>query len=191
MTDPVSAWQVQEVAWYGEQTQTMDVMSAPALWHRDGEVPLPLRWVLLRDPTGKRDPLALFCTDPAAAPLQIIAWYVSRWQIEVTFEESRAHLGVETQRQWSTLAITRTTPCLLGLFSVATLVAHARYPTDLPARQAAWYRKVEPTFADVLAAIRRDLWTSWNPPSRMAVSHWANSPAHPFDALLDAACYAA
>src|SRR5215469_12953911 len=87
---------------------------------------------------GKRRPCALFGTDPAATPHQIIAWSVSRWQIDVTFEEVRCHLGVETQRQWSTKAIARTTPCLLGLFSLVLLLASRLAPTGLPTRQAAW-----------------------------------------------------
>jgi hypothetical protein len=191
VVDPASAWQEQEVAWYGETTRPMEVLSAPALWHRDGEAPLPVRWVVLRDPTGKHDPFALFRTDPTASALQIIAWYVSRWHIEVTFEESRAHLGLETQRQWSPRAIARTTPGLLGLFSVATLVAYARYPTDLPVRQAAWYHKAEPTFTDVLAAVRRELWATGNAPSLEWAPGSAHSSARPFNALLDAICYAA
>jgi hypothetical protein len=79
--------------------------------------------VLLRDPRGRFDPQALLCTDLAQEPLQIIRWFILRWQIEVTFQEVRAHLGVETQRQWSDQAITRTTPCLLALFSIVTLLA--------------------------------------------------------------------
>ncbi len=83
-----------------------------------------------------------------------------RWQLEVTFEEVRRHLGVETQRQWSELAIARTTPALLGLFSLVTLLAHRQLtrPTP-PNRQAAWYRKPHPTFVDALAVVRRELWS--------------------------------
>ena len=87
---------------------------------------MPLRWVLIRDPQGAFATQALLCTDRAVAPAQILAWFVLRWQLEVTFEEARRHLGVETQRQWSELAIRRTTPALLGLFSLVTLVAHQR-----------------------------------------------------------------
>ena len=86
-------------------------------------------------------------------------WSIRRWRVEVTFREVRDHLGVETQRQWSDRAIARTTPCLLGLFSLVTLLAarldrHAR----AAACTAAWYRKPRPTFADTLAAVRRQLW---------------------------------
>ena len=100
---------------------------------------------------------------PTAEPLSIVTWFVQRWQLEVTFEEARRHLGVETQRQWSDKAIARTTPLLLGLFSWVTLVAHALYtlqPTASP-RQAAWYAKTRPTFSDALALVRQSLWTAY------------------------------
>ena len=115
--------------------------------------------MLLRDPLHRFDPQALLCTDPAREPLQIVRWFVQRWQVEVTFREVRDHLGVETQRQWSDRAIARTTPCLLALFSIVTLLA-ARL--DRRARSAvctdAWYRKPRPTFTDTLAAVRRQFW---------------------------------
>ncbi len=81
-----------------------------------------------------------------------------RWSVEVTFQETRAHLGVETQRQWSDKAIARTTPCRLALFSIVTLLA-ARLPTrERKATQAAWYPKAQPTFSDALASVRWALW---------------------------------
>lgn len=169
----------------------MDVLTGTALWHRDGEDPLPIRWVLLRDPSGKRSPFALFCTDPTVPLLQIVAWYVSRWNIEGTFEEVRAHPGLETQRQWSTLAIARTTPCLLGLFSFVVLMAHTLHPDHLPTRQAAWYPKAEPTIVDALAADRRSLWAQLHSPTPPAALGSLNSTSPLFDMLIEVACYAA
>ncbi len=85
--------------------------------------------------------------------------FVKRWPIEVTYEESRAHLGVETQRQWSDLAIERSTHALLGLYSLVTLLGHALHPDGtIPIQQAAWYPKTQATFSDVLATVRRHLW---------------------------------
>jgi len=80
--------------------------------------------------------------------------------VEVTFAETRRHLGIETQRQWSDLAIQRTTPLLLGLFSLVTLWAAdlAARTGTLPVLGAAWYKNPDPTFADALAAVRRLLW---------------------------------
>jgi hypothetical protein len=115
--------------------------------------------VLLRDPQGQFPPQALLCTDQSVAPTQIIAWFVLRWWVEVTFHEVRTHLGVETQRQWSDLAILRTTPALLGLFSLVTIFASQLLDGQaLPTRQAAWYSKALPTFSDTLAFVREHLW---------------------------------
>ena len=84
-----------------------------------------------------------------------------RWPVEVTFQEARAHLGVETQRQWSDLAIARTTPILLGLFSWVTLAAHSLVSHQpVSTRSSAWYSKSLPTFADAIAWVRLLLWQS-------------------------------
>jgi hypothetical protein len=101
-------------SWYGGGKRTVEVCSSTAVWRHAGQPVVPIRWVLLRDPQGRFDPQALLCTDPARDPLQIVRWFVQRWQVEVTFREVRDHLGVETQRQWSDRAIGRTTPCLLA-----------------------------------------------------------------------------
>ena len=152
-------WANSEVAWYDGTTRTVELSSQTAVWYRSGKPPVTIRWVLIRDPQGTFDPQALLCTDPSADPAQILEWFVLRWQLEVTFQEVRTHLGVETQRQWSDRAIARTTPALLGLFSWTTLAAHAlqkRHP--MTQRRAAWYDKPSPTFVDAIALVRRHLW---------------------------------
>src|SRR5215207_8458950 len=153
-------WQrVTVPGWYGEDERIVEISSGIAVWRHAGLPVVPIRWVLLRDPRHRFDPQALLCTDVGEDPLQIVRWFVQRWQVEVTFREVRDHLGVETQRQWSDRAIARTTPCLLALFSMVTLLA-ARL--DCRARSAvcsdAWYRKPRPTFVDTLAAVRRQFW---------------------------------
>jgi hypothetical protein len=122
---------------------------------------VPIRWVLLRDPLGEFNPQALLCTDPARETGQIIRWFVQRWPVEVPFREARDHLGVETQRQWSDRAIARTTPCLLGLFAIIALLG-SRLGTRAKrvGAAAAWYRKAQPTFADTLAAVRKEIWAA-------------------------------
>jgi hypothetical protein len=113
---------------------------------------MAIRWLLVR-PKGELEPQAFLATDLTARPCDILAWFVSRWQVEVTFAEVRAHLGVETQRQWSDKAILRTTPVLLGLFSIVTLWAHdlAKSRKFKP-RTAAWYPK---TFSPSATPSRR------------------------------------
>jgi hypothetical protein len=143
--------------WYGEGDRDVEICSATAVWCHTGLPVLPIRWVLLRDPLHRFDPQALLCTDSAREPLQIVRWFVQRWQVEVTFREVRDHLGVETQRQWSDRAIARTTPCLLALFSIVTLLA-ARLRVRSAVWADVWYRKPRPTFTDALATVRRQFW---------------------------------
>ena len=114
---PTVSWVEVSVAWYNGTTRTVELTSQTAVWYRSGKPPVPLRWVLVRDPQGEFATQALLCTDLAVDPAQILEWFVLRWQLEVTFQEVRTHLGVETQRQWSDHAIARTTPILMGLFS--------------------------------------------------------------------------
>ena len=156
---PTTIWQSVCLKWYGGKKRQMEITSGTAVWYHNGKAPVPIRWVLIRDPLGEYDPIAVLCTSLTYASLQIAEWFVQRWQLEVTFEEVRAHLGVETQRQWSDKAIARTTPLLLGLFSWVTLAAHIlQSHTSLPPRQAAWYSKTLPTFSDTIAFVRFHLW---------------------------------
>jgi hypothetical protein len=145
--------------WYGERRCTVEMTSGTAVWYHSGMPVVPLRWILIRDPKGKFKPQALLCTDLTVKPEQILKWFVMRWQVEVTFQEVRTHLGVETQRQWNDWAILRTTPALLGLFSLVTLMAHQlTQHGHISIRQAAWYVKRLPTFSDALAGVRQHLW---------------------------------
>ena len=146
--------------WYGQNQKTMLLATGTALWYHSGKPALPIRWVLLRDPEGKLDITALLCTNQQFDALQIVTLFVRRWAIEVTLQEVRAHLGVETQRQWSHKAIARTTPVLLALFSLVTLLAD-RLQTNgkLLVGTAAWYNKQRPTFSDAIASVRHLLWS--------------------------------
>jgi hypothetical protein len=157
--DSETVWQTLTVDWYGEGKRTMEFCTGTALWYRYGFDPLPIRWVLTRDPKGKRPPKAIFSTDLTQTAEQIVSDEISRWSLEVTFEESRAHLGIETQRQWSDLAIERTTPLLFGLYSLLALFGQALHPDGyIPVAQAAWYHKQTATFCDVFALVRQHLW---------------------------------
>lgn len=159
LQNPETVWQQLTVNWYGEGKRMLQICTGTALWYRSGYDPLPIRWVLTRDPAGRRPPKAIFSTDPGQPAEEIIQDFMKRWSLEVTFEESRAHLGIETQRQWSDLAIERSTPLLFGLYSVVTLFGRALSPDgQIPVAQAAWYRKQTATFRDVLAAVRRQVW---------------------------------
>lgn len=163
LASPHTIWQKAWVKWYGQGKRQIEWCSGTALWYRGGHTPLPIRWVLTRDPKAERDARAYFSTDQDQSGLSIITDFMKRWCAEVTFEESRAHLGVETQRQWSNTAIERTTPCLFGLYSIVAFLGQHLYPAgDIPFQQTAWYRKQQATFTDVLAAVRRHLWKNFS-----------------------------
>jgi DDE superfamily endonuclease len=152
-------WETVEVDWYGGRRKPLWVFSHTALWHTRGLPPVDIRFVLVGDPEGKLRMEAFFCTDLQAPPVQILEWVVMRWSVEVTFEEGRALLGLETQRQWSDQAIARTTPVLLGLFALVTLLAlQLSHEGHIPVPVTACYHKAEPTFSDGLSLVRHHLW---------------------------------
>jgi hypothetical protein len=159
LADPKTEWVRVRVCWYDGSEQELELASGTAVWYRIGSPVLPVRWVLTHDPQGGREPRAYFCTDQSLSAVEVVSRFIKRWTVEVTFEESRAHLGVETQRQWSDLAIERSTPCLLGMFSLVALFGKALHPDGkVPVQRTAWYDKREATFSDVLAEVRRYLW---------------------------------
>jgi hypothetical protein len=198
LADPATVWVRCPVCWYG-QPRELEVATGDCLWYRGGQDPVPLRWVLVRSTADDPHPItpgAVFCTDRAATPEQILAWFVGRWNIEVTFAEIRTHLGFETQRHWAPRSVNRITPCLFGVFSLVVVLAKALHPEELPVPQQAWYRKEEATFADALAAVRRYLWSVLIP---LPVGNCVTSPpredvrlipAPLWERLQHLACYA-
>ena len=180
----------------------VELASGVALWYHGGPPRLPIRWVVIRYLEERRGPYALLCTDTEAEPPRILQWYLLRWQVEVTpyqvrgrlFEELRAHLGMETQRQWSERAIARTTPALFGLFSVVTLAADILIEQQggMAPRTAAWYDKTSPSFADAIALVRRHLWVqqgTFTPSEREHES--IKVPRLLYHRMLDTLAYAA
>jgi hypothetical protein len=193
LADRKTRWQTATVPnWYGKTGRRIQFCSGTAIWYHGGLPPAPIRWVLIRDPEGRFDSLALLCTDPKAKPLDIIADYVCRWQLEVTFEEARAHLGLETQRQWSDKAIARSTPILLSLFSLVTLLAsRLKVRQRIPILSSSWYHKPVPTFSDAIAAVRRHLWAHANLFISPTTTHNEKSIPPLIELLSEALCYAA
>jgi len=193
LDDPKTPWTTITVApWYGGETREVELSTETCVWDKSGFHPVLIRWVLVRDPQGQYDPQAFLSTNVDHTPLHILTWFVRRWRMEVTFEEARAHLGVETQRQWSDVAIARTTPVLLGLFSLVTLMAVClRTRHTRPVRLAAWYTKEHPTFADAMALTRRWLWSSCHFSTSRQRRDVVKVPRSFLERLTDAVCYAA
>jgi len=190
LQDPETAWQKLTLDWYGEGERTLEMCTGTALWYRYGSDPLPIRWVLTRDPLGKRPPKAIFSTNPTQTAEQIVSDFMKRWSLEVTFEESRAHLGIETQRQWSDLAIERSTPLLFGLYSLVALFGQVLHPDgQIPVAQAAWYCKHTATFRDVLALVRHHLWGQGTFPTSPTDPDVVLVPRSTLERLSLAICY--
>jgi DDE superfamily endonuclease len=193
LDDPNTPWTSLEVeCWYGSEKREVEIYTETCVWYKSGFQPVLIRWVLVRDPRGQYEPQAFLSTCVDHTPAQILSWFVRRWRMEVTFEEARAHLGMETQRQWSDLAIARTTPVLLGLFSVVALMADRLIKRQVIAvRTAAWYTKELPTFADALAMTRRCLWKSCHFSTSTQSRDVVKVPRALLERLTDAVCYAA
>jgi hypothetical protein len=193
LDDPKTQWTKLEVEhWYGGGKREVEIYTEICVWYKAGHEPVLIRWVLVRDPQGEFDPQAFVSTNPGHTPLQILTWFVRRWRMEVTFEEARAQVGIETQRQWSDLAITRTTPALFGLFSIVTLMANKLTKSQkMPVRTAAWYEKELPTFADAIALVRRCLWSGCHFSTSSQSGDVLKVSRSLLERLTDAVCYAA
>jgi hypothetical protein len=192
ITDPATRWlravQSSRTSW--RSNGWIEYAHGTALWHHGGKPIVPILWVLVRYPDGRREPEAFLCTDISAAPRDVLDCFNRRWAVETTYEEARAHLGMETQRQWSDPAIFRTTPVLLGLYSVVTLYVHQNAERlALSPRRAAWYPKPAVTFADAIARLRQHLWLE-----RIVTSAAPTDVTEPISpaiqCIVEAACYA-
>lgn len=190
LKDRRTRWQRINVQWYDSRRRELEVTSGTGVWYRIGQPVLPIRWVIVRDPKGELDTRAYFSTRQSDKPGEIVAEFIKRWTIETTFEESRAHMGIQTQRQWSDLAINRTTPCLFGLYSLVVLLANAVRPSgDIPVRASAWYKKSEPTYVDVLAVVRHHLWGEFSYSTSARGADIVEIPRWELNRLIQAVCY--
>lgn len=157
-TDPETSWSRTLCRWYGGGTRTIEVCTGSCLWyHNSTGKPVPIRWVLTRDPEAQGEVVAILCTDPNSSVADIIGQYVSRWSIEVTFQEIRTHFRFGTSRTWSDLSIERMAPSIIASFSVTCLIAaeatEQRHDKIQPVTTA-WYQKQHVTFSDTLAYVR-------------------------------------
>lgn len=178
--------------WYSQGQREVEITTATAVWYHTGKPPVALRWVLIRDPQKVFAPQALLSTNLGYTPEQILLWFIRRWTMEVTFEEARAHLGMETQRQWNARAIARTTPALFALYAIVTLTAHLLIAKGAACmRRTAWYHKTHPTFSDAIALVRRQLWEQMHFSTSQQETDMIIMPRALFERFTDALCYAA
>ncbi len=138
----------------------MGTLSRTGHWYKSGDGLVPIRWVFVRDRDGTHRDEFFFSTDPTLDPVTIIETYTARWNLETTFQELRALLGLETTRGWCRNTVLRLAPCLFGLYSVVVLLYQALPETRREGR-VEWPGKTGVTFSDALMAVRRWLWREW------------------------------
>jgi hypothetical protein len=189
--DERTVWETVTVNWYGTEREIW-LSSGTCVWFHFGKEAVPIRWVIVRDPLGKFETQAVLCTKQETAPQQIVEWFIRRWQVEVTFEESRRHLGIETNRQFSDKAIKRTTPCLFGLFSLVAMMAEELSNRgELKIRSAVWYEKEAATFSDAIGCVRQQIWDARSFQTLENEWEMIKIPRSFLQALTDTLCFAA
>ena len=178
--------------WYGKGPREVAVATDTAVWYHTGKPPVTIRWVLIRDPQEHFKPQALLSTQLEHTPAQMLTWFVRRWTMEVTWEEARAHLGMETQRQWNERAIARATPALVSLYSIITLTAHLLLEKGATCvRSTAWYSKTRPTFSDAMALVRQQWWEHIHFSMSQQETDMIKIPRALLERFTEALCYAA
>lgn len=149
-----------QVNWYGGQSRRVELAWGEGHWYKSGQGLVPVRWVFVHDVQGTHRDEYFYTTDPTLAPDRIVSLFTGRWSIEVTFQELRRHLGFATPRNWCKPSVLRTAPCLLGLFSLVSLIFQRLWnKARMTPRGDPWYAKKELTFSDAIAAVRRTCWT--------------------------------
>lgn len=149
------------VSWYGGGRRRVEVVSAVAQWYKAGEGLVAVRWVYVHDRTGTHRDDYLYSTDTTLTAKEVIEQYTGRWNIETTFQEARAYLGLETTRGWKRETVLRAAPCLLGLYTLVS-VWYWQLPASVKADWGVlWAGKKAMTFSDAMTAVRRWLWTDW------------------------------
>ncbi|WP_420905500.1 hypothetical protein [Candidatus Magnetaquiglobus chichijimensis] len=143
--------------------------------------------MLVRDPEDKGSKAhPLFSTAHDLTAWHIVERCVMRWRIEMTFWDSRRHLEGKSPRQWSDKAIERTTPTLLARFSMVCLraVQISKGTALAMVRQRAWPVKQEAVFSDVLACVRRGIWSHQYFVNSAPQADCVQLPAEAWDALM-------
>ena len=178
--------------WDSRGERCIQLTSATAVWSHSGLPPVPIRWGLVRDPAGRLEPPALRSTTRALDPVEILTWFVRRWQLEPPFEEARAPSGLETPRQWDDRSISRTTPALFGLYAMITLAAACLIGEQpVPVRATAWYPKQQATFSETIALVRRAWWRVDHFSISDAPTEVVKIPRALFERLTEMLCHAA
>jgi hypothetical protein len=152
-------WRRLTVAIYG-RTLTTRAFTVTALWYAALREH-PLRLVVVRDPQGRRQDEAFFCTDLTRDAPFILEGYARRGTLEVAYHDAKQWLGLEDPQNQTSLAVQRTAPMAFVVYDLVLLwyagqVAAGTAPGWV---QRPWYRhKATPSFLDMLTALRHEGW---------------------------------
>lgn len=156
--DPSTQWIKYSVAWYGGENHEMELATGTALWyHNSTGKPVPIRWVLSRDPKNPDEIIPILCTNQSFSPVNILECFVRRWCIETTFQEVRAHLGYESIHTWADMGVERVSPAIMASYSIICLVAAKAMKEkneNIEPQKAAWYNKTHVTFSDAFVYVK-------------------------------------
>lgn len=157
LNDKKQKWINMQVPWYNGGTKTLDVLTGTCLWYHNTVGGVPIRWILTRDPTGEKKPMALLVTDFRVCAEQAIAFFIGRWPIETTFQEINQHFGLETIHTWSDTTINRTAPSIIASYSLACVVVNESVKEtgiEITPQRSAWYDKTTVSFSDVMVYLK-------------------------------------
>lgn len=129
------------------------------LWYTGAKTE-PVSLVLVRDVAGVWRDEALLATSQDATAEFVVSGYCRRWSVEVAFLESKQFLGLHDPQVWSEGSVERAHPMAWFVQSVAILwYAVSGQDGSQVKRDRPWYTaKKTPTFADMLGALRLQLW---------------------------------
>jgi hypothetical protein len=152
-----SRWQTLDFDQFGLHTR-LRIKSREGLYYKAGKSRL-LKFVLTRDAAGQRPTQIYYCTDLQLTEREVLSSYACRWSVEVTHQYAKQLLGLDDPANRTELAVQRTAPMALFLYSLIVTwhaqhgYRHLRFP------ERPWYRrKTEVSFGDMLTTLRRVTW---------------------------------
>ena len=149
------------VKWYGGGTRRIQVITGTGHWYRQGQGLVQLRWIHVRDLTGSHRDEYFFSTEIRMSVKRIVEAFVGRWDIEVTFEEMREHLGLETTRGRCRNTVLRVEPCLFCLYALIVYWFDHLPRQNRETIRVDWAGKTTITFSDAQTSVRYNAWDDY------------------------------
>ena len=149
------------VRWYGGGWRNVEVITGVGHWFKSGKGLVPILWVYVRDLDGTHRDEYFFSTDTMMSAEKVIEMYGGRWNIETTFQEMHAHLGLETTHGWHRNTVLRMAPCLFLLYTIIVTFYDTMPHSSPHLRTRSWVGKEFITFSDMILKVRYHLWINW------------------------------